>query len=173
MKSRFIGGVEGSEHLISMAKYDFSDFSYRQIVKVWPGQYFAIYRYDEDVVNPIILTQIKILDILAGEQGVCINMIDCKTHDLYRVGHVPSLACGYEVGVAAPQRAYIERTIKEIETGQVFYGVSTGLVILMRNDPTNCTPDIDYMCDWYALKTRFTTEGSYYDEIKRYERRSY
>lgn len=171
MQSRFIGGQE-VQHLQSLANYRFSNFNHTRIVKVWPGQYFGFYRFDESSVNPIILAKSKIIDIGADGSGVFIKMIDCKTTDLYTIRHIPTLACGCEVGIAVPHRAYIERTIKELsdrEEKNYVYGVATGMLIIHRTDPDLNTDDVDCMIDWFRLKDKFTDEGAFYDEVKRFE----
>lgn len=175
MQSRFIGGQEGSEHLLNMSNYPFHSFKHTRIVKVWPGQYFAIYRFDEISVNPIILAKAKVINIDSSENGVCLQLIDCKTLDLYRVSHVPVLACGYEIGIGIPHRAYIERTIKELTDNNgaksYYYGVATGMLLIHREDPDKNPYDMDSMVDWYHLKDKFTDDQSYYDEINRFERK--
>lgn len=171
MQSRFIGGREASDHLISKSNYPFNNFNHTRVVKIWPGQYFAIYRFDESSVNPIVLAKAKIIDIGADDNGVYTKIIDCKTSDLYTVRHVPALACGYEIGIAVPHRAYIERTIKELsDNGQknFVYGIATGLMLIHRGDPDLNEYDTDYMIDWFHLKDKFTDEGSYYKEIEKF-----
>lgn len=175
MQTRFIGGKEAQEHFSSMSQYPFDTFSHTRIVKIWPGQYFGFYRYDISSVNPIILGKAKVINVGADDKGVFAQIIDCKTIDLYTVRHVPVLACGYEVAISLPHRAYIERTIKELinEKGDksYSYGVASGLVVSHRKDPDLQIDDVDCMTDWFRLKTKFDDERAYYDEINRFEGR--
>ena len=168
MQSKFLSGIEGAQHLLAQSRYNFKSFRHTQIVKIWPGQYFGIYRYDDDAVNPIILAKTKIINIGADDNGVNVQMIDCKTNDLYRFSHVPSLACGYEIGVGVPQRAYIERTIKQIENGAVYYGVSTGMLLIHRSDPDDCEADVDYISDWFQLRRKFTDDAAFQKEADKF-----
>lgn len=168
MISKFLSGAEGAQHLLSLSRYNFKNFQHTQIVKIWPGQMFGIYRFDEDAINPIILAKVKIINIGADDSGVNVQLIDCKSNDLYKITHVPSLACGYEVGIGVPQRAYVERTIKQIENGNIYYGVSTGMLLIHRSDPENCETDIDYMSDWYQLRRKFTDDGAYVQATEKF-----
>lgn len=171
VESKFLNGAEGSNHLISLARYNFSSFRHKQIVKIWPGQYFAVYRYDDCGVDPIIQAKIKILGFTLSEEGLCCQMIDCKTNTLYRVGNVPTLACGYEVGVAIPQRVSLERTIKQVGSA-THYGLAAGMLVMHRKDPDNTDFDVDLLSDWYFLKSRFTDDGAWCKAIESYERRT-
>lgn len=174
MQSRFLAGKEAEKHFLSMATYPFQTFKHNQVNKVWPGQYFAVYRYDEKSLDPIIVAKIKVLNIDADDNGICVQLFDCQSCDLYRVRHVPVLACGYEIGVCVPHRSYIERTIKEItdDSGKksFYYGVSSGLLFMHREAPVDNKYDVDYMMDWFYLKDKFSSDAAYYDEINRFTR---
>ena len=176
MQSRFIGGKEAQEHLSSMSQCPFNSFKHTRIVKIWPGQYFGFYRFDESSVNPIILGKAKVIDVGADDKGVFAKLIDCKTIDLYTIRHVPTYACGYEVAISLPHRAYIERTIKEItdESGSknYSYGVASGLIISHLRDPDENLDDVDCMIDWFRLKDKFTDERAFYDEVDRFENKN-
>lgn len=173
MQTRFIGGQEAQQHFSSMSQYPFDSFKHTRIVKIWPGQNFGFYRFDVTSVNPIILGKAKIINVGADDKGVFAQFIDCKTIDLYTVRHVPVLACGYEVAISIPHRAYIERTIKELTDDRgsknYVYGVASGLVVSHRKDPDDQVDDVDYMIDWFRLKNEFSDERAFYAEVDRFE----
>lgn len=176
MQSRFIGGKEAQDHFLQMSQYPVNKFEHTRIVKIWPGQYFGFYKFDETSVNPIILGKAKIINLGADDKGVYAQLVDCKTIDLYTVRHVPTLACGYEVAISLPHRACIERTIKELtdERGNnsFIYGVASGLVVSHLKDPDENVDDVDCMIDWFRLKDKFTDERAFYDELNRFEGRN-
>lgn len=174
-ESRFINRDEAAELLFNLSRHDYSKFRHKRVMKIWPGQFWGVYRYEENAVDPVILAKIRVMDISMGSNGASCQLLNCRSNQPYTIGHVPTMLAGFDIGVCFPQRVTIERTIKCIDfpdteqERKIMLGVSTGLLFIHRSDPERGEIDMDLADPWVGLRHKFTDEGAYFRALESYK----
>lgn len=170
--SKFLNNQEGADYLAGLSALSTDKYPHRGIVKVYPGQNWAIFRYDEIGINPVILCKAKIVSIGMNAGGITGQMLDCRNNQLYEVNHIPSYACGYGVCVSFPQRTYIEKTLKVVgecdDQLKVSQGIAAGMLIMQQENPTMGAWGADFIDQWSTLKEKFSEPSKYYAAMDAY-----
>jgi hypothetical protein len=172
---RFINGEEGAQHLAGLSKITtFNRFKYSTTQKLWPGKVLAVYRIDEEELNPIILAKVKVQEVGMGPKGMFAEVLDCSRNTTMTVDHIPRFLCGYEIITHFPQKVHMERTIREVtnEHGERKYTMSTaaGWVIRQMYAPETGAEQ-DSLCNWGELADLFTSGSAFTSAMEDYRRR--
>lgn len=166
-KFRFINGAEGRSHLDGLAKIKTQQYRDRMVVKLWPGQFLAVF----DLANgdPRIKGKLRVLDLSANQDGVLLKILNQGTGDICLVRHVPVRLFHFDIALNLPQTTNIERTIKHLpEEGRTMYNVAVMCTIMHRQPPLLATPEMDRLASWEEMRKMFSTPQAFKAELTRF-----
>lgn len=168
---RFINGAEGREHFDSLAKFNAKQYRDRMAVKLWPGQFLAVF----DLVNgePTIKGKLRVLDLSANQDGTMLRILNQSTGDICLVRHVPVKLFNYDIALCLPQTTSIERTVKFIQAeGRPMYNVACMATVMHRAPPLLMTPEMDRLASWDETRRMFSSTAAFNAEIARFAKAS-
>jgi len=147
------------------AKID--SFGDRDLVKVFPGKIFVVYRQEWNHTNQAIelkvLSTLQVMAICANDKGLYINFLDMRTYQTCEISYTPQLLCGYDVFAAIPGSCMVSKTVKIRRGGYTYEDVSCTMLVKQETSPMRDSLDVTHLLGLDIFEKRFP--GQYEEAV--------
>ncbi len=155
--------------LYSNPKIATKSYSHHTTVKIYQGADFLIYSYN--VAGELeIHTSVMVVGIHVENEGVTVQMMDKKTYRVFKVGYGIEFLGTNSVLSHVPYRCFLERSVKELYSGNIHEGLTAGLIFMMKSDPISQRIGHTYIIshakvDNYFYKGELDKALRYHEEV--------
>ncbi len=142
-------------------------YTHHTTMKIYQGADFLIYSYDDDK-KLRVHTSVMVVGINVENEGVTIQLLDKKSYRLFKVGYEINYFGHNSILSHVPYRCFLERSVKETQTGFIHEGLSAGIVFMMKSDPQFQRPGHMYIVP-HGMLDRYFYQGEVEQALQRQE----
>lgn len=164
---RFISGNEALQYFAGLSKVDVSEYPVSTRLKAWQGIAYGVYKYEENLLNPVLLDKIKLVSLGVERQGPTGRVVSLVHGGSSELTVVPNAMYDGSFLMCFPQRTYFERTIQEFDDGGISLGISSCVQIYHKQRPDHQSSNVVFIDTWGNMRSKFVDYDSYSREVTR------